>query len=126
MEAQMIYNFYCDKCRKQKDVEAPIQEGPPEVVKCECGKRMCREYSTNFILKGSWPGKDIKREKTREGDDATIEKFEKKIDENKSKKDLNDEVLAERRKGSAHMANWRERNKHKWNKYTAMRGGKKK
>jgi len=122
----MKYDFYCEKCGNSKQIEAPIQEGPPSVIECSCGIAMRREYTTSFILKGDdWPGKKIKRENAREGDDSEIENFEAKMDNNRQKKELNDTVLKERRKGTQHMKKWRKKNKHQWDKYTKMRGGKK-
>jgi len=116
----MHYDFFCEKCGNEKQIVAPIQEGPPSVVKCECGEKMSREFSTNFILRGSWPGKDIKRANTMEGSDEEINNFEKKRDKVKKNKDLKEEVLKERRKGTKHMKEWRRKNQTKWEKYTRL------
>lgn len=116
----MIYEFFCDKCGKQKKIEAKIHIGPPEIVKCECGEKMSREFTTNFVLRGSWPGKDIKRINDREGNDEEIEKFEKKIDKKREQKEFKEEVLKERRKGTRHIKEWRRKNQSKWERYSKL------
>jgi putative FmdB family regulatory protein len=42
------YDYQCDKCNLIKEIERPITSNEQPVV-CECGKQMCRIYSTPTI-----------------------------------------------------------------------------
>jgi len=43
----VIYTFKCADCNTTMDIKAPIQEGPPQKVKCEtCGKLMNRVWNS--------------------------------------------------------------------------------
>ena len=43
----MTYAFKCSKCGAHKDVEAAMQDGPPNEVTCDCGEKMDRIWGDN-------------------------------------------------------------------------------
>jgi len=124
----MRYEFVCE-CNEMKEFYAPITEGPPEEVLCDvCEGKMWQNYGTNVVFRGDgWIDKDLRRE--RNGDDGhAIEHHEESMRDHKNKKKNQNEVLAERRKGTKHMKEWSKKNPAKWRNYKnnvddGIRGG---
>ena len=112
----MRNEFICE-CKEIKEFYAPITEGPPEEVLCDsCNGKMWQNYGTNVVFKGEgWIDKDLRREK---GDDGqAIEHHEESMRVHKEKKQTQNEVLNERRKGTKHMREWSKKNPAKWRDY---------
>jgi hypothetical protein len=45
----MIYNFKCD-CGAQASAQRPMAKGAPAYLKCECGKRMHRDWQRDIPM----------------------------------------------------------------------------
>lgn len=74
-----IYEYRCEKCKKEFEIEQKISEAP--LKKCpECGGKVIRLISnTSFILKGSgWYLTDYARKGKTEEKPRTETKGEKK------------------------------------------------
>ncbi len=103
------YEFKCDECNRTEEVVASIKDGPPKGFVCSnCGQAMYQIFCASFILKGSWPGKDIKA--GYQSDSRTSE-LSKDLDEYDDAKKEAKKVLAERRKGKKNFKEWQRHNK---------------
>lgn len=114
----MRYTFKCHECSNEIIYEASIQDGPPDILLCpECAGDMYNQLSTNVIFKGDgWCDKDLRAQKNGENF-ASIDKFEKQMDEHKQTKELQNEVLKERRRGRQSFAEYKKHNRSKVEKY---------
>lgn len=116
----MRYSFICEDCGIEVKFYRSIKEGPPpegdEARNCpDCGQEMTHDLGgCNFILKGSWPGKDITRDNERS---TTAERAERMFHEHKVANDEAKEVLAERRKGTESFKQYEKRNGAKVRRY---------
>ncbi len=115
----MRYVFICDNCELAIEFIRSLKDGPPKEGsddrKCpECSEEMYHDFNCNFILKGDFPGKMITRD--NEGT-TTAEKAEKLFHEDAVKKKEGDEVMAERRKGTASFKEYEKHNKIKVKNY---------
>lgn len=109
-----IYEFECP-CGEIQEIYNNIQIGPPKEVLCKsCGKKMGQNYTTNVIFKGSWPGKDIAREREGKKYQGRWEEAEH-IATNEHKEAQ--EVLKERRKGRKSFTEFKKHNKKKVERY---------
>lgn len=115
----MRYVLKCDKCSCEELYEAPIKEGPPQDLPCaHCDDGIMRnQFGTNFVLKGeNWPGKEVKKKERRM--DKEVECDQERHHQHKNTQSLQDEVLAERRKGRNHYREWRRKHPSKARRYT--------
>ncbi len=74
-----IYDYRCEKCGKEFEIEQKISESP--IKKCpKCGGRVTRLISnTSFVLKGSgWYLTDYARKGKKEETPKTEQKSEEK------------------------------------------------
>jgi predicted nucleic acid-binding Zn ribbon protein len=111
----MRYQYHCDNCGFDYEVQESIKVGPPKHVLCsECSNKMHHELGCNFVLKGDFPGKRITRERERTLSNESAEKYLNR--EDTKQKEAN-EVLKERRKGSKHFKEWSKHNKDKVKRY---------
>lgn len=112
----MIYEFECTECGLLQDIEAPMKDGPPEIVPCPiCDHEMNRVFSCNFILKGSnWPGKDIKR--VNDIGEAR-EQVDAQMAEDARNQRIVDEVISVRRKGAKATEEFKKSNPQKFADY---------
>lgn len=44
----MIYNYFCDKCKKAKEVTKAVKDYNRDEV-CECGEKMRKVFSASSI-----------------------------------------------------------------------------
>ena len=95
----MIYTLRCTVCEYEIEKSASIHDGPPELCCEKCGEKMYNVLGGNFILRGEFPGKTIKRERQGENTKA-IESFERHNSETKELKENAAQCLAARRKGT--------------------------
>lgn len=60
----MFYDYKCTSCNHVQEVQHSIKDEPK--IYCNECKSICKRLmpnNANFILKGSWSGKNILREK---------------------------------------------------------------
>jgi hypothetical protein len=113
----MLYEWICPGCENVQTFTAPINIGPPSEMRCkQCGAIMNRQFCTNIVFKGDFPGKAIKLERSGENPDA-IEILEKKSDEKRQEQAVQNEVLAERRKGRKSWKAYQKRHSAKVERY---------
>src|SRR5690606_30566312 len=119
----MIYEFYCDKCNINKEINKPMKDGPGIVICDNCDTKMNQVFGANFILQGDgWPGKDMKKrsyesEKNKEMIDHTHAEMNRE-------QRVVDEVMEVRRKGRKATEQLKKENPQKWNDYLgAMKKG---
>lgn len=79
-----FYDYKCPSCETVREVVHSIREEP--MIECDCGIRMDRLLSTNasVIFKGSFPGKDIKRQGFVANEDAGIKHAKKKMEQERA------------------------------------------
>ena len=108
----MRYHMVCD-CGYEEDVFQSIKVGPPKKMECpECSDKMYQDLSGgSFILKGSWPGKDIKR--THDNGFAR-EQNDERMHDMKRKQQAVDETMEARRKGRKESAEFKKHNQKTW------------
>lgn len=112
----MRYVFYCEDCGEVKEYNRSIKKGPPKFAMCpNCKIKMIRDWDCQFVLRGSWPGKDIKG--MTEEREKRITNMLKQDDEIVSGKKEAEEVLSHRRKGTEHWKEWSRHNKGKVERY---------
>jgi predicted nucleic acid-binding Zn ribbon protein len=113
----MRYEYECGECGVVEEIDCPMGQAPEDLVCALCNEKMYRLFSCNFILKGGdWPGKIVRRERSGECPEAT-EMIDKMRDQNKSDQALQNEVLAERRKGRAAWGEYQRKHPDKVRRY---------
>jgi len=55
----MLYNFYCDFCKKEFVVAQEVEEEHAFICP-QCKRKTRRLFCTNFVIKGWSPGNEIK------------------------------------------------------------------
>lgn len=112
----MIYNFECECGAEFETVNIPIKDGPPKEVVCiNCGEKMSQVFGGNFVLKGDWPGKLLKKRSYDSG--AAKERNDQQFEDDKRNDRIVEECLETRRKGRKAVEQEKAKNPQKWKDY---------
>jgi len=113
----MKYEYECDECELTDVVDCRMGQAPETITCTLCGGTMHRVFSCNFVLHGSdWPSKELRNKRAGENHEV-IERDDRRREELYKDQELQNEVLAERRKGRESWKTYKRKHPKKVDRY---------